>query len=676
MRVYVSVLSIEGAILEGENPLPIFRDRNHHREITVDKNFMQELKKNLGRETTDRFLPYRIQDRYTRNKKNIILKTIIVENDILKATFLPEYGGRLYALEDKRDGRELLYKNPIFQPANLAILNAWFSGGIEWNIGQLGHAFTTCSPVFSAKLVDDASNEFLRIYEYERCKNVFWNVDFHLPKGSDKLLVYTRIVNDNEKAVPMYWWTNIAARETRKTRVFSDADDVIYQDHKLMGFGFHNMPYLPSNPGYDSSYPMQFSYASEYFFQTSDKQKSPWEAVVYEDGRMFFERSTSMLRYRKMFCWGNHTGGRRWCDFLAKPGEGDYIEIQSGLAPTQLHGTDMPANTEWDFTQVFGSSSVDVGLAYQEDWNNSRDYIRKCIDSDLGAGDVYHIHNRLRKYACREINEMLNTGSGWGALERLRRNVMENRNIPKGYCFLSNSLKEPQYPWITLLQKGNLPDMDVNDVPVSWMIQDEWIEILENSLKHVYGHTWNVYMHYGVMLYEKGLEKEAIEAWKKSLSIKESAWVYRNLSVTMKNNGDTNSALSYLEKAYALSNGFPDKAFAEEYLSLLTECKEFEKAWSVYESLPERFALDERIQMIIGTAALELGNDEFMKELFSKEFAVLREGETLIVELWYEYNAKKLARERMMDVTEDIMREAKIKFPPPVNMDFRVIELI
>ena len=72
------------------------------------------------------------------------------------------------------------------------------------------------------------------------------------------------------------------------------------------------MPYLDSLPGKDVSYSMNFKYSSEYFFQTTDEDPSPWEAVVYEDGFTFFERSTRGLKYRKMFCWGSQRGGRNW----------------------------------------------------------------------------------------------------------------------------------------------------------------------------------------------------------------------------------------------------------------------------------------------------------------------------------------------------------------------------
>lgn len=673
MKVYSSTLTIEGAKLKGENPLPMFRNRSRHREVTENGSFKQEQKKLLGYETGERYLPYRIQDRYTRERKTIIFKTIILENDRLKAVFLPEYGGRLYSLKDKTTDSEMLYKNPVFQPANLAILNAWFSGGIEWNIGQVGHTFTTCSPVHAAKLSDGEGNEFLRIYEYERCKNIYWHIDFHLPKGSDKILIYVRMINDNKGPIPMYWWTNIAVQETSKSRVFSSTSEVIYIEPQQKGFGVDTLPYLPSVPNTDVSYPMQFPFSNEYFFQTPETCKSPWEAVVYEDGRLFFERSTSLLRYRKMFCWGNHAGGRRWCDFLAKPGEGNYIEIQGGLAPTQLHGLDMPAETEWDFTQIIGVSKVDTDLAYHKSWGNACDYIKEHVDHNLNEDEVYVAHEKLKALAHRMPEEMLHTGSGWGALERLRREEVEERRIPAGFLFAEMSLEEPQYPWLILMRDGYFPDSTVNDIPTSWMVQDEWMEMLEESLTYPKNQTWTGFMHYGVMLYEKGLEEEALEAWEHSLTIRPSAWVYRNLAEVMKQRGETDQAVMYLEKAYKVSNIFPDRAFAEEYLNLLIETNQFEQAWSFYESLPADFAKSDRIQIIVGTVALQLDKDDFMTHLFSTEFAVIREGEVLIIELWYKYHAKKIAFVRNVALTQELIEEAKEKFPPPANIDFRMI---
>ncbi|MDY5231128.1 MAG: DUF5107 domain-containing protein [Eubacteriales bacterium] len=52
---------------------------------------------------------------------------------------MPEFGGQLWSLWDKKLSRKLLYVNSAFQPANLAIRNAWFSGGKEHNMPELSN---------------------------------------------------------------------------------------------------------------------------------------------------------------------------------------------------------------------------------------------------------------------------------------------------------------------------------------------------------------------------------------------------------------------------------------------------------------------------------------------------------------------------------------------------------
>lgn len=60
-------------------------------------------------------------------------------------------------------------------------------------------------------------------------------------------------------------------------------------------------------------------------------------------------------------------------------------------------------------------------------------------------------------------------------------------------------------------------DGDVNEVPPSWMVQEDWLRILEENLKSSENWTWTAFMHLGVMLYEKGEEEKAIEAWENSM---------------------------------------------------------------------------------------------------------------------------------------------------------------
>ena len=66
----------------------------------------------------------RIQSTRVWINEQFVPAQLVLENDKLIATFLPEQGGRLWSLKNKATGKEVLYKNPVFQPANLGIRNA------------------------------------------------------------------------------------------------------------------------------------------------------------------------------------------------------------------------------------------------------------------------------------------------------------------------------------------------------------------------------------------------------------------------------------------------------------------------------------------------------------------------------------------------------------------------
>lgn len=122
--------------------------------------------------------PYRQYDQYGEDLSSGEMKTAILEHNYLKAVFLLEYGGRPWKLWDKKSGNNLLYTNDVLRFRNLASRNAWFSGGVEWDIGVIGHCPLTTDQMNVAITKTESGTPVLRMYQYERIRKVIWQMEF------------------------------------------------------------------------------------------------------------------------------------------------------------------------------------------------------------------------------------------------------------------------------------------------------------------------------------------------------------------------------------------------------------------------------------------------------------------------------------------------------------------
>ena len=674
MQIYTSDLDIEGSLLKGENPLPIFRDRQKDKQIISDGTLTEESMENIGYEIGLRLLPYKLQDRYDRNKTIIKLNTVVIENDKIKAVFLCEYGARLYSMQDKETGKDILFKNPVFQVANLAARNAWFSGGIEWNVSQFGHSLQTCEPLFFSIVKDKDNKEFLRVYEFERTKRIYYQMDFRLIDGDKNLYVYVKIINDDDYKKPMYWWTNIAVREEKNIRVFSATDDIVYiypdsvgsTENSIKKFGASKLPKTPFVK--DGSYPLNFEYSSEYFFQTSKETVSPWEAAVYNDGFMFFERSTNKLRYRKMFCWGNLRGGRKWESFLSKGNEGEYIELQAGIMPTQVNGFDMEANSIIEFIQAFSFDYLKDNYddIFAEDYSKAREKVESIVNKNM---DENHLNNLIKKYSEEsdlEISDILFYGKGWGALEDIRRDKYNLNKSPKSLKFPKDSIKEACMPWLNLLEEGYLDELECEETPISYMLDfKDLLESCENK-------NAAVLIHLGIIYYENFIEDKALELWLKSIDIKPTAIAYRNISVYYKNKKDYEKALYYMEKSIDIfENKEMDEAFLVEYFYLLDLLKKYDKIIQLY----EKYGYYEKTAIYAARSYLALKQYEKLEKIFNMEQITIREGENYILDVYFEYIAKLKSEKDGIEFNDELIKQLRKEAEAPENLDFRMVKI-
>ena len=687
MSVSFNLFNIRGNVPCGQNPLPRFRQRKPSPART-DGEFPAALSEHLGCMT--KVLPYLTQDRYDRSRGELELPSFVLENEYLRARFLPSLGGRLHSLYDKEAGRELLFANPVIQPGNLAIRNAWLSGGIEWNVGNFGHTYTTCDNVYAAVLSDGTGNDFLRIYEFERNKSIFWQVDFHLPAGDGRLYSHVKLINPFDRDTTTYWWSNIAVRAESRVRILASHKDVIsFVDGACR---FETLPHLVAMNGIDATYPENADRAYDYFIQCEDPDASTWEAAAYEDGSVFYERSTSPLLYKKLFAWGAHAAGVHWQEYLSDgEGTGYYAEMQAGIAPSQLHDKPMPAGCVYEWTQCYGGMQLDASRMLDVDYDGAVDYVGAAIDTAIDASHMQKIHENMCRLALLPVTEdmIAHFGSGFGAVEQARMEMDGDGTVPVSMCFPQSAVGAAEMPWLTLLQTGSLPVQDVADLQKSYMVSPKWQKRLQNAPE-----TWNNLLHLGVATYEYHNTEDIVmhsynevqdaaaielarQAWLKSAELAPNHWAYRNLAVLERAQGNQVQAQEYYDKALACPGAYADVALASEYLQYLNSCGLHEKSWALYNTMPPNCLVDDRIAITAAVAALAVRRVDYLEAFFETEHHAISEGETTLTDLWFGMCALRLAAERGIDdpTKEELERladEAWDLCPPDSSIDFRM----
>lgn len=451
------------------NPLPVVA-AELDQPYTVGEGVPEELQASARYGLVPNVYPYLMQDGYSRNAAPREFPAVVLENSKLRATVLPSLGGRIWELFDKTTGKQLLHTHGAPQLANIALRKAWFAGGLEWNIGTRGHSPTSCDPLHTALVHTPDGKHMLRMWEFERLREVVFQVDIWLPEDSEVLLAAVRIRNPNDHEVPMYWWSNAAIPETAQTRVIAPADEAFGSDYATDITRVRPT----AHEGYDGTWLVNSPHAADFFFDI-DPSERRWVVAADSDGDGLAMLSTGLLRGKKLFVWGQGQGGKRWQEWLS-PGAGPYAEIQAGLAQTQFEHLVMPAGAEWSWVEAYGNGHLDPATSHGADWDAAVRHASEQLESLQPHADLEAMLPAAISNADVPPSKMLLTGSGWGVVQRARR-----RRAGKGWIdesgtpFVNESVTAEQEPWLGLLKGQPF------DGAPSFVAGADWEELLEGQ---------------------------------------------------------------------------------------------------------------------------------------------------------------------------------------------------
>jgi hypothetical protein len=162
-------------------------------------------------------VPYSVLDRgaYDASSpvpRDVTYRTLVVENEYVRLTFLPDLGGRLYEVLYKPTGHRETYRNPVLKPSPWGPPEqGWWlaAGGIEWCLPVEEHGYEWDIPW---KVYAEGDGQSISVSLRDTAANVQDRVRAEivvkLEAGAAYFTIRPRIENPTGAPLAVKYWTN------------------------------------------------------------------------------------------------------------------------------------------------------------------------------------------------------------------------------------------------------------------------------------------------------------------------------------------------------------------------------------------------------------------------------------------------------------------------------------
>ncbi len=292
---------------------------------------------------------------------------LVMENEYLKVTVLPELGGRIYQIIDQATGENHVYQNPVIKPTGWGPPEqGWWlaAGGIEWGLPVEEHGYESGVPWFWDVLTS-TQGVTVTVWDTQATDRIRASVDLFLPAGHAYLDVIPHLENPTDAPIDYKFWSNAALAPGSTNQPVEDFEFIFPVDEmSIHSTGDSRLPghwpTLPTGPDYRISWPeyngVDFSRLGNWdewagFF--AYPQAAADYMGVYnheEDVGMIRVFPSQIARGAKVFSygWEHPLPWSQWTDEAS-----GGVEIHGGVAPTF-----------WDTARLEPGAS----LSWRETW--------------------------------------------------------------------------------------------------------------------------------------------------------------------------------------------------------------------------------------------------------------------------------------------------------------------
>ncbi len=276
--------------------------------------------------------PYHSFDGFTSEPRMQKWKVVTLENDYIRVFVFPELGGKVGGAIEKSTGKEFIYSNDAVKFRNIAMRGPWTSGGIEFNLGLIGHTPATAGPVDYLTRENTDGSVSCIVGSMDLPSRTQWRVEIRLPKDKAYFETIPLWYNPTPISQSYYCFMTGAAVVTDDLEFFYPGNQALEHSGEVKSWPVqdgHNKSMYPNN-AYGSHTSVHV--VGEYndfmggYYHKSNFGFGHW--ALYND-----------MPGRKLWLWALSREGEIWKDLLTDK-HGQYMEFQAGRTFNQYAQSD------------------------------------------------------------------------------------------------------------------------------------------------------------------------------------------------------------------------------------------------------------------------------------------------------------------------------------------------
>ncbi|MBC7251110.1 MAG: DUF5107 domain-containing protein [Anaerolineae bacterium] len=297
-------------------------------------------------------------------------EAVILENDYLKLTVVPEIGGRIYSCQFKPTGNNEFYSNTVLKPTHWGPPEqGWWlaAGGMEWCLPVVEHGYESVT-AWSYTTASASDGVTLTLRDTTADDRIRAIINIYLPGDRAYFVVQPRIENPTAATINYSYWTNTQIAPGPNNDLSSELVFVFPVDQVTVhSTGDSSLPgagQAMSWPWYNGRDMSRLGNWNQWlgFFERPAAQRGFMGAYDHsaDEGivRIFPEDITRGAK-GFAFGWNNRWPSSDWTDDNTY-----YAELHGGLAPTFDDKASLAAGGHVEWSEVWYPVAGIGGLTF------------------------------------------------------------------------------------------------------------------------------------------------------------------------------------------------------------------------------------------------------------------------------------------------------------------------